>query len=1078
MKKRHLELKSLSENWHELLLRTVFLSLLFLFLGINAVFAQTNTVTVFVRDNGGEPLPGVSVVVKGTSRGISTNIEGKNTIQVNPNETLVFSYLGYKTVEQLVGDQKNIDITMQDDAQMLDEIVIVGFGGQKKANLTGAVSTVKMDDVLGSRPISSTAQALTGAIPGLTVTTTTGEPGGSSTLNVRGTGKIVYDGNTGTWVGSNPTPLILVDNVPISDLSMINPNDIENVTVLKDAAASAIHGARAAFGVVLVTTKKGGKEQKPTISYSNNFSFSSPLELAKKTSTLGSVNGWLAAGKISSPIGGGQDLATWKTLIEDYNSNPGSYPDGYKVVGGVRYDLEDHDAYDEFLDNSGFQQAHNLSVSGGSQRSNYRLSFGYTDEDGVIVSDKDTYNRYNTSLMAGSDVTDWLNVQGEVMYSQSNKSMPYSSTSYWGKASGLLPSSPIGYSDYIGGQLLPVLTPANIVKLVDTENTRTDDLRLVGRMTLSPFKGFKAVAEFTYTTDRENKTSYDKKVTMADADKWALAYTTNSDKFAKTNSFTDHTALNIYGSYNKAFGSHDLTFMAGFNQEYDYYEYLTAANTDMINAELPSIKQGTGTITSNDLYQEYAVRGAFYRVNYDYQGKYLLEANGRYDGSSRFPKDTRFGFFPSFSGGWRISEESFLESSRNWLSNLKLRAGWGNIGNQNVDKYSYIAEMTSGYAYWANGDGTRYRSLSVPGLVSSTLTWETVQTLDVGVDVGLFNNRLSAVFDWYDRKTLDMLAPGMDLPSVVGASAPNQNSADLKTLGWEIELKWRDKIGNVNYHIGFNMFDSQTEVTKFDDNDAKLLFHTNGNNNMYVGKKIGEIWGLVTDRYYTADDFDVNGKLKPGVPGIKNQTWHYPGDVLYKSLDGDDVITTDKQNGQTFDKPGDYKVIGNTTPRYNYGIMGGVEWNNFDFSFFLQGVGKRDLWVSNAITRPFDLYEFQALYEESADFWTPDNLNAKYPRFYDNSRNYTSYNYQTQSKYLQDASFLRIKNITFGYSIPQNILKKINISRLRVFASGENLYTFKHTPRGWEPDLTAKNNVSTMQYPFMRMFSFGINLSF
>ncbi len=1049
---------------------------------VSAVKQQTNTISGVVKDQTGETLIGVSVLVKGTTIGTVTDLDGQYTLQANVGQTLVYSYIGYKTIEKIVGSASVIDVLLVEDTQALDEVVVVGFGSLKKANLTGSVSSVKMDDVLGSRPVSSAAQALSGAIAGVRVTTGSGQPGSETKLNIRGVGRIQYNTTDGVWQAQNPNPLILVDNVPIEDISMINPNDIETVTALKDAAASAIHGARAAFGVILITTKKGGKEQKAQVNYSNNFTFSSPLELADKASTLQNVQGWLDAGKVSSPFGGGQDLETWKSLLQGYSTNPSQYPLGYTEVNGVRYDLKDYDIYENFLNNSGFQQSHNVSMAGGSAKSTYRISFGYTDEDGIMVTDKDSYTRYNANISASSDITNWLNIQGEAMYSQSRRSTPNgnSNGSYWGKANGAIPSVPDGLTDYVTpGEMLPIVTPANLVKYGDVSQTRYDDLRLVGRAVVTPFAGLKATGEITYYNNRYNYTNYDKVVKMVDPDKWGIAYTSNNiSKFTKKNYFKDHLAMNFYATYEKSFNSaHNLSVTGGYNQEYQYYEMLTANNTDMINADLPSLHQSTGTKDADDDYTQYGIRGLYYRVNYDYQGKYLLEANGRYDGSSKFPKDDRFGFFPSFSAGWRVTEEAFMEPVKPIMNNLKVRGSWGNIGNQNIDLYQYYETMGSGNARWATAEGIRYRSLGAPLKVSNSFTWEKVQTLDFGFDAGFLNNRLNAVFDWYESQTLGMLAPGMDLPAVFGASSPNENTADMKTTGWELELTWRDKIGKVSYHIGFNLYDAQTTITRFDDNETKLL----NKNNLYQGKKVGEIWGLTVDRYYTENDFEdyATGKLKEGITSLKGQSRHYAGDVLFKDLDGDGVVTKGLGNGQTADESGDYRVIGNSTARYNYGINGGLSWNNFDFSFFLQGVGKRDIWYGqNERTAPYGVYEFSGLYANLLDYWTPENPNAKYPRFYNNSGSYTSYNYdEAKTGYLYSGAFLRIKNITLGYSVPKQVIAKAGIQNLRLFTSIENLHTFKSTPDGMEPDLDKQAN-TIMQYPFMQMFSFGLNVSF
>ena len=448
----------------------------------------------------------------------------------------------------------------------------------------------------------------------------------------------------------------------------------------------------------------------------------------------------------------------------------------------------------------------------------------------------------------------------------------------------------------------------------------------------------------------------------------------------------------------------------------------------------------------------------------------MLEANGRYDGTSRFPKNNRFGFFPSFSAGWRISEEPFMTATRDVLSNFKFRASWGSIGNQIIlladgspDNYPYIPEMAPGLTNWLV-DGQRPTTLSTPPMVSSAFTWEKVYTLDFGVDFGFFDNRLNGTFDWYRRDTKGMLAPGMDLPWGVGVAAAKQNAANLKTYGWELELNWRDRIKDFNYRIGFNLYDSQSEITKFN-NETNLL------GTYRKGQKIGEIWGYVTDRFYREDDFNADGTLKEGIPIPKGVGKVYPGDILYKNFD-DDASTIWSGKG-TADDPGDQRIIGNSTPRFHYGINAGLSWKGFDLSVFLRGVGKRDFWRTDQIAWPTGTWG--SLFKETLDFWTPEHTDAYFPRVYANNGVNTASNRWKQTKYLANAAYLKLQNITLSYTLPKTWAKQICFDEVKVFFSGENLHTWDHLPEGLESDMLSKG---AWEYPFMKKFSLGFNVTF
>ena len=519
--------------------------------------------------------------------------------------------------------------------------------------------------------------------------------------------------------------------------------------------------------------------------------------------------------------------------------------------------------------------------------------------------------------------------------------------------------------------------------------------------------------------------------------------------------------------------------MAGFNQESSYQETLDAYSYNQAVIDVPAMGSGTGTIKTTDSYSEYAVRGGFFRVNYNYQDKYLLEVNGRYDGSSKFPKSSRFGFFPSVSAGWQIAQEKFMESTRNWLDGLKVRASYGVIGNQNVNPYTFTPTMSvsNKSTSWII-DNTYVTSISsLPALVSQNFTWEKVGTVNVGLDVNLFNNRLNGVFEWYQRNTNGMLAPGVQLPAVVGASAPYQNTADMRTRGWELSLNWRDQIGKVGYRLGFNLSDYKSKITKYDDNAATKLLSS-----FYPGQVMGEIWGYVADGYYTVDDFEDTSswKLKEGITSINGYNVR-PGDVKFKNLRDDESSTNVITSGDnTFDNPGDRKVIGNTTPRYQYGINLGANYAGFDLNVILQGTGKRDYWISNVLTFPMNGDNFIPLFDGLGDYWKPKdpdngdwtavNPNAKYPRLYGNRGNSGS-NLRQSDKYLSDASYFRIKNITLSYNLPKKWLSQIFLSQMKAFVSVENVATFTSLPSGIDPERIEWN------YPAFRTVSFGINVT-
>lgn len=1048
---------------------------------------QGKRVTGVITDSFGETVIGANVIEKGTLNGAVTDIDGNFSIVVKDNNAVLqVSYIGYLTQEVPVGNQSNINIQLVDDTQKLDEVVVVGYGVQKKVNLTGAITTVKMDDVLGDRPVGNTLQALEGAIPGLQISSNNGKPGSSMNMNVRGVTSI-NDNNDGK-------PLVLVDNVPM-DIDMLDPNDIESVTALKDAAASAIYGARAAFGVILITTKQGKKDSPVRVTYNNNFSFSTPSTLPKKLNPEQTVQTYLDLGL--QRYYGGQDSEKWLGFIREYNQ--GQHPEGYLYDDGIRYGLASNNVYKEMMDSHGFQQQHNLSVAGGSAKTSYRISFGMVDQDGILITDKDSYRRYNASSFVNMEATNWLSFQADIRYSDAKTSTAMGGTAehgaqaMWAFAADLPSMSPVGYgyATETDTELLPYGTPANLIRLNTPKINRTNNTRLLGRAILKPLSGLEIIGEYSFNRYNWTESSFNKTFTFIAPVTGEKKPSYNISKYSMDQRFETTNAINIYATYTKDINDHSFSVMGGYNQEAWYYERLKSEREDAINQSLPSLSQSTGTIRTEDQFKEYALRSLFYRVNYAYKGKYLIEANGRYDGSSRFPKNDRFGFFPSFSAAWRISEEGFMENTSTWLNNLKLRASWGSIGNQNVGYYDYIPTMDAknDVKWILPGDDKYVTTLSVPGLVSSSFTWETVNTLDFGLDLNLFN-RLSLVFDWYQRDTKDMLTAAKPLPIILGTDAPKVNAADLRSRGWELSVGWNDKIGkDIRYNIGFNLYDAQTTITKYSNETGLLTYSKDGKDNLYFreGMKFGEIWGYETDRFYTEADFE-NGTLKEGIPSFQgvNRNNLNPGDILYKDLDGDGEINP---GDNTESNPGDQKVIGNSTPRFQFGINGGIGYKDFDLSFFFSGVGKRDLWI-NDIWAPNGQFQ-TSVFDYQTDYWTVDNQNSYYPRIYGEGGN-NGNNHKRQSKYLKDGSYIRLKNVTLGYNLPKNLCEKISIQRLRIFVSGENLFTIHDLPTGYNPDAYNSNPGRTVinaelagdsgargwSYPLMRQYSFGINLTF
>lgn len=1087
--------------------RIVYKLVLIFMLVVNLINAQNKTITGTVLDETANPLPGASIVIKGTSKGTSTDFDGNYTLQVQREDILIISYIGYVPQEIPVGSQNIINVTLQPDTNVLNEVVVVGFGTQKKENVTGATAFVKMDEVLGDRPIVNAAQALQGAAPGLQVVSTSGQPGATGTsINIRGFTSI-----------NGGSPLILINNVPGS-LEDINPKDIESVSVLKDAAASSIYGARAAFGVVLITTKQAKRNQKIKFDYSVTTSMSKASEIPEKATTREFVEALNTFGENS--YFAGQNISKWLGLLDLYDTNRSQlnlvtdpvtgnvYPIHFELSDNQYYPLADSNIIEDFIDNFGYSAIHNFGVSGGGEKVAYRLNVGYSYEDGVMVTNKDSYTKYNINTSVDADISSNLTSTTNILYRSSIRSVP---PAQYASALQLRMYDPTGFFDDGSGDVLPFESPGNVVRYSTPNKVNIDNLRLFEKLEYKPIKNVSLNGEFTY----EKEGTYS--VNINNAQRYYSTFRfnpTQSEENAFTNSslrrsqtHRTYQGVNLYGKYKASIGDHNFDVLLGFNKENEKYEYFTAFRNSLIDPTTPTFNLATGeNFTIADNYWDWAVVGYFGRFNYNYKERYFLEGNLRYDGSSRFAPEDRFVWLPSFSAGWNVTNEPFMDNIKA-LSLLKFRASWGQIGNQIArkpaaqgggdDYYPTIPGYENYSPEWINlNTGLRYVSFIPAQLISPGLTWETITSQNIGVDLAFFNSRLTTTFDYFIRDTKDMLTAGSELPDVLGAEPPFQNAADLRTEGWDLQVGWRDSHDDFNYGITVNVWDNQSEITKFD-NPAGLI------SQYYVGQKIGEIWGYVTDGYYTVDDFvpgtlnaDLSGsgrQLKDGVPYIENAPTPYPGDVKYKDLNGDGIINDG--NGTIYPEfdsqgnlvahtgPGDRQVIGNSTRRYQFGINGNIGYKGFDFSFALNGVGKRDVWRGTDadvdLIFPY-ISGFDHIYKHQLNYWTPDNQDAFYPRIYgDASTGNTDSNYgrsrRIQTKYLSDESYLRIQNITLGYSISKKALEKMKIDKLRIFIAGNNLHTFDKLPKGMEPD---QNTKAASRYPIMTQYSLGVNLSF
>ena len=1016
-----------------------------------------------VTDSTGKPLANVSVTAA-KGGGVTTNENGEYSITVDENGTLTFSSVGYVPQSIKVDNRTTINIVLMENTTQLSDVVVVGYGTQKKVNLSGAVSQVS-GDVLENRPITNLGAGLQGLIPNLQITPQGGAPGQGSNFNVRGLTSL-----------NGGSPLILVDGV-VQDPNLINPNDVATITVLKDAAASAIYGGRAAYGVILITTKNGKKNQKPVLSLSSSIASNQLTLLPKYMNSMDYIN-YMDTASINAGSGAYFSDRIRKGVEAYYNDPVHNLPVIYDpATDNGRYQYVGNTDWASALYKPGYLQQNNLSLSGGGKSVSYYLSYGILNQRGFLAAYDDKYQRQNFDLSVNSDVFSWLTVTGKIRYTYSKEDHPSGGiggnsgiSAYSGELKNdLRPLMPVRHPDGNFAGQGSFTNPFAVGALGGKSGAKVNDLWLTGAVQIKPLRDLNVNVDYTFNPYSRNTEFSSKLFREYHADSTYNIYPwTNPNLAQQTNQNDYYYAFNAYADYSRTVGNnHNFKLLLGFNQEQKFYNEFIAQRQNLVINDQPNLSLATGTQTVNQTTNSWAVQGVFGRLNYDFAKKYFVELNTRLDGSSRFPAGQRSVVLPSASAAWRISQEGFWQGSSlaNVLSELKLRGSYGVLGNQTIGGNDRLLSNTFPYLsiYGVNtalpyilGTGTSLPVSVSPGvLVSPTFTWEKVYQWNMGMDMELLRNRLEATVDVYTRSTKGMLVPGRPLPGVLGASVPKSNAADLKTNGYEVSLKWQDRISkNFSYYASLVFADAIGTITKFD-NPTKDL------NNYYVGEKYGEIWGYVADGLFQSQE-EINKHADQSK--LYGGAWH-AGDVMYRDLNGDGKITP---GNNTVDSSGDQKVIGNTTPRYQYSLSTGLMWRSFNLDIVLQGVGKRDFVPDGRFYGIGSQWDVPM--EAVKDFWSYANRNAYLPRPYIDGGHG---NRSTNTRYLQSGAYLRVKQLTVGYSLPDRWAEKIAASQLRLYFTGQNIFTLTKLSKLYDPE-----NLNLMGYPITKSYSFGINLTF
>lgn len=1040
-----------------------------------------------VTDEMGDPLIGATIQERESGNGTITDVEGHFSLSVPTDAVIEISYIGYQTKQVAINGKTAFQIVLADDAERLEDVIVVGYGVQKKVNLSGSVDQIGAAQ-LEQRPITDLSRGLQGMVPNLNIDFTSGEPGQAAKVNIRGEASI-----------NGGSPLILIDGVAsdAEEMNRLLPEDIETISVLKDASSAAIYGARAAFGVILITTKQG-KGDRIQVTYNNNFSWKRPSSLTDKTSdpyiylklkNIAVLNTPWSSGHVTS-----DERLEWARQRSD---NPyGTNAIRLNPLDETQWEYMGNTNWtDHFLNKSTFSHAHQIAISGASERTKFYLSGGVNDEEGIFsgIVNNDKYMRYSMRGKVSYKIWDWFTLSNNTSFVSTTRRKP----SYY-NLGAFYDAEPHHVDVNSDGTWANNELGEALAQLVDGGEEKTVYDRLQSSFAAEMEFWQRALvvnANFTFVRGNEKYDWYKTKYQIGYGPNDIREQGTSRAYKAHTTDF--YTVLDLYATFNKAFGKHHLTTIVGFNQEYSQWNKFTADRYNLISSSLPSIGLASGEQYVNEQYKDWAIRGMFFRANYTFDNRYIFELNGRYDGTSRFPENQRFGFFPSGSAAWRVDAEPFFESLTSIFSQFKVRASYGSLGNQLVSEYGYIPSMGSSLGGYLI-DGKLQQTVTAPGLVSADYTWEQVNTLNGGIDLGFMNNKLTASFDIYRRDTKGMLTLAKELPGVLGKTEPNENAANLKTTGWELSIAYKDQFHvkgkPLSWGARFVLSDNRSWITKFDNPNRTL-------NQYYEGQELGEIWGLQSDGFFNSKEEIAALDQTEIIPwGALEIVEGWP---KYKDLNGDQRIT----KGTTVDNPGDLSIIGNSTPRFRYGINLNAEWNGFEISGFFQGIGKRDYYPVSYLYWSFYQQPYTGGQTHAFDFYRPttdneiemgkhsqayinaglahQNLNAKYPVF---QSWLADKNLGTgtdamglaipQTGYLLNGAYLRLKNITLAYTLPTEWTKKAKLNRVRIYVSGDNLCEWSELKKYFDPEAVTNEDSYGYVYPFNRQYSVGVNLTF
>ncbi|MBL1410979.1 SusC/RagA family TonB-linked outer membrane protein [Sphingobacterium faecale] len=1057
-------------------MRIKLVSFLCLFLAsISVSFSQQTNITGVVKGGNQEVISGASIRVKGLHTTTTSDRQGFFSIQVNSlKDILLVSYLGYESREVSVSSIEDMVIELKPKNDALEEVVVLGYGSAKREKVLGAVSQIG-EQQFENRPVTSVGAALQGAISNLQVTMGDAQPNRGATLNVRGFTSV-----------NGGSPLVLVDGVP-GEINYLNPEDIASVSVLKDASSAAIYGARASYGVILITTKSGGKG-KVNVKYNNNIGVNEPLRTPKTISSP------MLAAEIQQEAWRGfydadnADLVKVIDYLKRYEKDPTLEPEwvsnatGYVTGSPV-------DWYAEMFNKTQPFAKHTLTMDGGNDKLSFFLSGGYQNQKGVYKVATDDFKRYNGRSKIAFEVNKYLHITNNTEYSGREYDTPNKFVTGGNNFQRFTsqfshPWSAIYTADgsYTYGGMFAIGQLKEGGRDISKQSVFRNTFN--AQATLIP-DVLKLTGEYSAYWNKNRNDVQRLRVPYRQSNTVITELASQPNDYGSAYSQGYLGTFNLYANYTQQLDDHYLGATVGVNQEQNAYSTFNVWRTNNLVEGLASLNLTNGDATLSDNKYEWATLGYFYRLNYDYKSTYLVEFNGRYDGTSRFPKESRWGFFPSAAIGYNMANESYFEPLKPYINALKLRASYGSLGNQQVDTYSYISSM--GVSQLPKVlDGVYPQRVGVPGLVAPDLTWEKVNTANIGLDVAAFKQRLQLSLDWYNRKTIGMLTAGETLPAVLGTAVPKVNAADVSTKGWEMTLGWQDQfqLANkpFNYGVRVVLSDNRATITKFS-NTTGLL------SNYYKGYEIGQIWGLTTEGLFQSDEEYKTHADQRKVQEVEYLRGGHPmaGDIKFADRNGDKEISL---GSNTLADPGDQHIIGNSSIRLPYSVGFNFNWSNIDLSAFFQGVGKRDFWPGRESAYFWGFYNRwnNPVYEHMENnYWTPENTDAYFPRlraYQANPASSTRSLSVVQTRYLQDASYLRLKSVVLGYRIHNPWLERAGISSIRVFASGENLLTWTRMSKALDPEALNDEvdsntfNGSGFVYPVQRTITGGLEINF